>query len=64
MLPVVHTTRFQESPMKRLISLMLLVLFAASTMTACNTVKGVGKDVEKVGDEMQEAADETGGTNP
>lgn len=50
--------------MKRLISLMLLVLFSASTMTACNTVKGVGKDVKKVGEEMQEAADETGGTHP
>ncbi len=50
--------------MKRLISVMLLAMFTVGTMSACNTVKGVGKDVEKVGDEMQEAADETGGTRP
>jgi predicted small secreted protein len=50
--------------MKRLISLMLLAMFTVGTMSACNTVKGVGKDVEKVGDEMQEAADDTGGTHP
>jgi predicted small secreted protein len=50
--------------MKRLTSLLLLALFSVGFLSACNTVKGVGKDVEKVGDEMQEAADKTGGTKP
>lgn len=50
--------------MKRLISLALLAMFSMSFLVACNTVKGAGKDVEKVGDKMQDSADDTGGTNP
>lgn len=42
--------------MKRLMALMLLAMFSIGTLTACNTVKGVGKDVEKVGDKMQDKA--------
>ncbi len=48
--------------MKRLIALAVLAMFSASFLVACNTVKGAGKDVEKVGDKMQQKADETGGT--
>ena len=50
--------------MKRLMAMVLLALFSMGTLSACNTVKGVGKDVEKVGDKMQEKADETGATDP
>ncbi|HRN61688.1 MAG TPA: entericidin A/B family lipoprotein [Luteimonas sp.] len=50
--------------MKRLMALILLAMFSTVTLSACNTVKGVGKDVEKVGDKVQEAADKTGGTDP
>lgn len=50
--------------MKRLMALVLLALFSVGTLSACNTVKGVGKDVEKVGDKVQEKADDTGGTDP
>lgn len=50
--------------MKRLMALMLLAMFSVGTLTACNTVKGVGKDVEKVGDKMQEKADDSGATDP
>ena len=50
--------------MKRLMAMVLLALFSMGTLSACNTVKGVGKDVEKVGDKMQEQADETGATDP
>ncbi len=49
--------------MKRLIALAVLAMFSASFLVACNTVKGVGKDVEKVGDKMQQKADETGATD-
>ncbi|MEZ0470851.1 MULTISPECIES: entericidin A/B family lipoprotein [Luteimonas] len=50
--------------MKRLTALLLLALFSAATMTACNTVEGAGKDVQKVGEKVEDAADRTGGTDP
>ena len=46
--------------MKRLISLMLLVAMSAGTLTsltACNTMAGVGKDVQEVGEEVEETAE-------
>ncbi len=49
--------------MKRLITVMLLAMFSMGTLTACNTVKGAGQDIEKVGDKIEEKADETGGTD-
>lgn len=36
----------------------LALLAAVFSLSACNTVKGVGKDVEKAGDEIQETAAE------
>mgnify|MGYP003575996476 CR=1 FL=1 len=50
--------------MKRLMALMLLAMFSMATLSACNTMKGVGKDVEKAGEKVQEKADNTGGTDP
>lgn len=50
--------------MKRLTSMLFLALFAVGSLSACNTMKGAGKDVEKVGEKVQQAADETGGTDP
>lgn len=35
----------------------LLLVMVAFTLSACNTVQGVGKDIKKVGDEIEEAAD-------
>ncbi len=43
--------------MKRLITAMLLALFTLGTMSACNTVEGVGKDVQKAGEKVEDAAD-------
>ncbi len=40
----------------KLILLVLITTFALN-LTACNTVEGVGKDIKKVGDEIEEAAD-------
>ena len=42
--------------MKRLITLMLLAMFSIGTLTACNTVAGAGKDIEKVGDKIEDKA--------
>ncbi len=51
--------------MKRLIALMLLAMFSLGTLSACNTVKGAGQDVQKAGEKVEDAADDTGGTeNP
>ena len=44
--------------MKRAISLMLIALFSVATLSACNTVKGLGKDVQKVGEKMEDASGE------
>ena len=44
--------------MKRLITLMLLAMFSMSTLTACNTVAGAGKDIEKAGDKIEDKAED------
>ena len=44
--------------MRILRSAMILALFALFVLSAYNTVRGFGQDVSKVGDEMEEAADE------
>lgn len=48
--------------MKRLTALLLIALFTAGTLAACNTVRGAGQDVQRVGEQMEDAAEETGGT--
>lgn len=50
--------------MKRLTALLLLALFSVGTLSACNTVKGAGQDVQKVGEKMEDKAEDTGATNP
>lgn len=42
--------------MKRLTALMLLSLFSISSLTACNTIAGAGKDVQKVGEKVEDKA--------
>jgi entericidin A len=39
--------------MKKIIGLVVLIA-ATYVMVGCNTVNGLGKDIEKVGDKMQE----------
>ena len=50
--------------MKRLTALLLLALFSAGTLSACNTVQGAGQDVQKVGEKVEEKAESTGATKP
>lgn len=38
-------------------ALLLVMVAFAFTLSACNTVKGVGKDVKKVGTEIEDAAE-------
>ncbi|WP_297809399.1 entericidin A/B family lipoprotein [uncultured Methylophaga sp.] len=37
---------------------LLLTLAFSLSLTACNTVEGVGKDVEAAGDAIEDSADE------
>ena len=48
----------KEIAMKRLTALMLLALLSMSTLTACNTMAGVGKDVEGAGDKLEDKAED------
>ncbi len=43
---------------KSLSSLLFAALLAAFALAGCNTVEGVGKDAEAVGEEIQEEANE------
>ncbi|WP_141321498.1 entericidin A/B family lipoprotein [Halomonas halmophila] len=40
--------------MKRTLSLVMVVLFTASLLAGCNTVRGIGQDVEEGGEAIQE----------
>jgi predicted small secreted protein len=43
--------------MRRLILATVMLLGLLGTNVACNTVHGIGQDVQKAGEETQEAAD-------
>lgn len=42
--------------MKRLMSMLLLALFSAAALSACNTMEGLGKDVQKLGERVEDKA--------
>ncbi|HZX77136.1 entericidin A/B family lipoprotein [Lysobacter sp.] len=42
--------------MKRFIALLLLAAFSIATLTACNTMEGLGKDVQKLGQKVEDKA--------
>jgi predicted small secreted protein len=42
--------------MKRVFALLMLVAFSSVTLTACNTVSGMGKDIESAGDKIDDKA--------
>jgi predicted small secreted protein len=48
--------RPQESLMKRIVTLLLLSLFSVAVLSGCNTVKGFGKDVQKVGEKVEDSS--------
>ncbi len=43
--------------MTRLMALLTLILFAG--LTGCNTMEGVGKDIERGGEKLQGSAQDT-----
>ena len=44
--------------MKRLIAVMLLAMFSTTALTACNTMAGAGKAVQKVGEKVEQKAED------
>ncbi len=42
----------------RMIALLMAVMVGAGSLTACNTISGVGEDVEAAGDNLSESARE------
>ena len=43
----------------RFLAMLSAVMAAMFTLSACNTVEGVGKDVERGGEKLQNAAEDT-----
>ncbi|MFC3283296.1 entericidin A/B family lipoprotein [Litchfieldella rifensis] len=46
--------------MKRLASLLLVSLFTLSLLSGCNTIRGMGQDIERGGEAVQDAANDNG----
>ena len=42
--------------MKRTVALILLSLFSLSMLSACNTLAGAGKDIQKAGEKIEKKA--------
>ncbi len=42
--------------MKRLTAVLLLALFSMGALSACNTMEGLGKDVKKLGEKVEDKA--------
>ena len=45
--------------MKRLLLVAVLALFSMATLSACNTMEGLGQDVQKGGQNLEEAANDS-----
>ncbi|MEO6102421.1 MAG: entericidin A/B family lipoprotein [Pseudoxanthomonas sp.] len=44
--------------MKRLLALIVIAMFSMGTLTACNTMAGAGKDVQKAGEKVEDKAED------
>lgn len=42
--------------MKRTVALMLMTMLSVAVLSGCNTVNGFGKDVQKVGEKVEDAS--------
>ena len=53
----------KRSSLKRVLALMLMAMFSMNVLTACNTVAGAGKDIEKAGDNIENKAEDCKDSN-
>ena len=44
--------------MKRLLALIVVAMFSMGTLTACTTMAGAGKDVQKAGEKVTDKAED------
>ncbi|QNN47921.1 entericidin A/B family lipoprotein [Thermomonas brevis] len=44
--------------MKRMFATLILVMFVSAGLTACNTMAGAGKDVQKAGEKVEQKAED------
>ena len=42
--------------LKQVSTIMLLLVFSLSILSACNTIQGVGKDIKKGGEALEKSA--------
>ncbi len=42
--------------MKRMIAVVMLAMFSTAMLSACNTMAGAGKDVQKAGEKIEDKA--------
>jgi entericidin A len=54
---IVFPHHVRRTFMKRILSMLVLAFFA-SGLVACNTMAGAGRDVQKVGEKVEEKAEE------
>lgn len=50
-------TDLRSKKMSTILKAILVALSAAFALSACNTVRGAGQDVEKAGEKVQQGAD-------
>jgi predicted small secreted protein len=48
----------EESNMKRTMALLLMAMFSSVALSACNTMAGAGEDVQKVGEKVEDKAED------
>jgi predicted small secreted protein len=53
---MLEVCKMEKITMKKVLG--ILAVFAALNLTACNTMSGLGKDVSKLGDKIENKADE------
>ena len=53
----------KRSSMKRVFALLLMAMFSMNVLTACTTVAGAGKDIEKAGDKIEDKAEDCKDSN-
>jgi predicted small secreted protein len=58
MAPAFNPLTMKENSMKRLFALAILACFSTTTLTACNTMAGAGKDVQKAGQKVEQKAED------
>jgi predicted small secreted protein len=47
----------RSNTMKKKIATFILVLLSLSILAGCNTMEGLGKDIKKAGEAIEDAAD-------